>query len=495
MAEGGLGPYSKQYYSPHFIVDLSNVIYDGTPDAVENFLRQRNAFPTVEDAQRVIEKSKLGPDFDVRFAGGAYQLNDNPAGAEVIVVNSVDRSISVDGVKVDFDQHTDGQISFTHNDHIFLVNFNVNLGPELDAPSRSFSGFVAHTSSADKRQEINGTPHYLFEEEITEDELAVVLDLIHPNESGDPLEETYEDDTSEPSESVEAREKHKARKLAEKVTNYSPSAVAWVINHTTGQVVIGTLIKLVGERLLKEYVKSQRKELMRNVQDMKLKKYDLDKKIKEGVEFESNYDHFAEATYEASADRVMDAVTSDYKLELQAQAEKAFESKFKFLYYLKGAVFSEAMDEAIGASWGQKHNSVHSKVLNAVREKLLKMTPETRADRMLSRLNDLKRQLDNMAEEVEDTAEEARPSNAERVSKVREAREKMKKEFERHIEEMEKDMRDHEGRMTQKVAEKMADKVNKLEEKNRERIREREKLNEYIRLDAARWAKRHRHRE
>ncbi|KAL7800151.1 hypothetical protein V8C37DRAFT_364275 [Trichoderma ceciliae] len=478
--------YSEQYYNVDFTVDLSSVIYDGGPDAIESFLRERNAVPTVEDAQNVTKASKLGPDFDIRFAGGAYLLDENTAGADVMIVNAVDRTISIDGVQVDFDQHTDGQISFTHNEHIFLINFKIELDAKQDGPSRSLSGFIAPTSSADQKQEISGIPHSLSHDDITTDELAVILDLIPPMEPSDPANGTHEGETGEPSESVESRNKHKARDLAEKAAKYSPTAIAWVINRTAGDYgsYIGTIFKFVGEKLLTEYAKSQQAKLTKSARDLKLKNYDIDKRIHESVEFESNYDHFAEAAEATSIDRVFEAVMSDYKLEMKAQAEKALKGDFRFLYYLKGTEFTEALDQAIDKSWERQHNSVHTRILDAIGKKLKKMTPQTRADRMLSRLNGLKRELDNMKrEEIEDGAKPGGTSDADHArERIREAREKTRREFERQVEEMENDLQEHEGAMTQKMAERMAEKANKLEEKNNERKRERERLLERERL-------------
>ncbi|EMR90141.1 hypothetical protein BcDW1_1223 [Botrytis cinerea BcDW1] len=150
------------YSNGYFMGDLIHHITNSDPEGVCKVIQDRgfeNLDP-VEVHQALQKFSIPGPDFDVRYAGGSYQVQDTTSTpVKELFVHSRYRDILLDDQMVLSQQtQSDGSVTFTSHDgqRSFQVLFNVDVDSDSPCGGVGFEGTSWSTAEPEQKTKFSG---------------------------------------------------------------------------------------------------------------------------------------------------------------------------------------------------------------------------------------------------------------------------------------------------------------------------------------------------
>ncbi|KAJ5348579.1 uncharacterized protein N7506_001832 [Penicillium brevicompactum] len=148
------------YHNAYFLGDLINANVKGDAGTVKAVLHKRGyADVTAQDLEVLRDYVTPGPNFDLRYAGGAYSVDSPGYTAKELLVHSVHRTIYIDGTPVESQKTLgDGSVTFISSDsqQSFHITFTVPFDVQGETGGKSFIGSTWATANPDQKEQIQG---------------------------------------------------------------------------------------------------------------------------------------------------------------------------------------------------------------------------------------------------------------------------------------------------------------------------------------------------
>ncbi|OJJ36421.1 hypothetical protein ASPWEDRAFT_181434 [Aspergillus wentii DTO 134E9] len=527
--------YIDKYYDNDFLTELSQTIDADTGNGakIQEFL-DKEKVDFSQDLAILEKATKVGPDFDIRYAGGAYEIENRTGGSE-LWVNSVKRKIFVDGVEVKSQENKDGVVSFTTDKNdAFEITFDcaVGEGVTVDPSERSFTGHVKTATSSDPAP-VSGKIYYPWEQFVGDVDangkepspaekareaaglkhLAVALDLVK-NPSNVFIEELPDDAHAEhmpppaalsrlmmvamapgdpPAPPPNRKPKKFFRKSAiiQHTVNLTPAMLVIAVGAGIGAAIaappaiavsaVGAVVGYAGNQAIKKARKVSQNKLTAWVKSKGLlDREHFEKLLNEAAERaanapESEGKHSAEIVHDAIDKLSNGIVDTIWGAEYREAAEK-----FPGLFYLGKAEFRKGFDKGV-KEWISKNHSDAS-IFDDMRGNVEKILGDNarRSTPVDVHIANLKREMRILNKERQDLLNDIASSWKFSLPDNRETREKHLKEltaeFDAELEKVKDSLVDesHESvEHADKAIEKLRERVKELREKHVERPHER----------------------
>ncbi|KAJ4269006.1 hypothetical protein NW762_003079 [Fusarium torreyae] len=165
----------RLYSNNRFLGALSTMSQDGEPQGVVAWLKQQGFAISNDDLKALDAMRTPGPDFDVRFAGGAYKLKAQGLDYQTLFIHCVTRKVYIDGIEaVSKPDEATGKLLVTTGDgkQCFSLEFEVK-----ESMMAGFQGTSWMAEDKQKTSPISGEIFYPWDDATGDQEGSPVEQL------------------------------------------------------------------------------------------------------------------------------------------------------------------------------------------------------------------------------------------------------------------------------------------------------------------------------